>query len=439
MIVLFRNFIHRFGPSPATVIVFCAGSVFLVLLSAFYVAPVRSTLYAQESRKVQSVTVAETATPPSLRIRQVAQGFKQPLQVAFSPAFPSSFFVVEQAGRIYKVKGAKKELFIDVSDKINSGRGEEGLLGFTFHPDYTKARSVVGPKPKSSRAPAPLQQLFYLHYTTGRPSYSHVIEASRGQSAKVRVHRRLLRVKQPYRNHNGGAIAFNPRRGPPGAPLKLFVGLGDGGSAGDPLNAGQNRSLLLGKILSIDVNSDIPTSPSGESSFRKGVIELWAWGLRNPWRFSFDRLTGRLYAGDVGQNRYEEINLIRKNANYGWRLKEGYVCYKPPRACKGSQTVLQDPIYAYSHSEGQSVTGGYVYRGKKMRPYYGHYFFADFISSKVWALPLVNRTGLPKYPKQRALLVLRNIGAISSFGEDLSGELYIIAYGKGAIYKIEMK
>ncbi len=369
-----------------------------------------------------------------LRLKLIAQGFRQPLGLRFSRGFAQGMYVVEQGGKIYSVyqstrNNKKKHLFADLSSWLNSSQGEEGLLGLAFPPDYRISVSHC-----------------YVNYTTGRPSYTHVselrVQANRVQPKSRRV---LLRIAQPYRNHNGGDLAFGPDK-------KLYIATGDGGSAGDPNNLAQDRRSLLGKILRIDVRPStnrtnkihskrrqytIPhDNPFIRSSERKSYRgEIYAWGLRNPWRFSFDAKTGRLYAADVGQNRYEEVNLITKGSNYGWRRKEGYACYRPltPKKKKCKDKKLVDPIHAYGHNLGKSITGGYVYRGRNLKAYRGHYFFADFVSGKVWALPIEAKSGRAV---GKAVLVFDKVGYISSFGEDLYRELYLVEYAKGRIYKI---
>ena len=361
---------------------------------------------------------ATKVTKKKLRLQLVAKGFRQPLDLDFNRAFSQGMYVSEQGGKIYRVYHKKKTqpklLFADISSLINSSRGEEGLLGLAFSSNYNIKDSHC-----------------YVNYTGDRPSHTHVVAFKvRNHRVQLKSKRVLLRIRQPYSNHNGGDLTFGPDK-------KLYIATGDGGSAGDPKNLGQDRRSLLGKILRIDVSSKSrqqaygipPDNPFvNQSPFRQ---EIYAWGLRNPWRFSFDAKTGRLYAADVGQNRYEEINLIVKGGNYGWRKKEGYACYRPQKNC--SDKSLRDPIHAYSRRLGQSITGGYVYRGKKLKEYYNHYFFADFISGRVWAMPLSERTGLAV---GKAILLFDDAGNISSFGEDKQGELYLVEYSKGNIYKI---
>ena len=375
----------------------------------FYILLPASCLWAGPAQKSQQQKVS---------LKLSARGFKKPLQITFSSGDPQAMYIVEQGGRIYRLNRNRRRLFADLSKSINSGSGEEGLLGLAFPPNYD---------PRSSHC--------YVNYTAQRrPAYTYVSELRvKNKRAQSRAQRILLRFKQPYRNHNGGFLTFGPDR-------NLYIATGDGGAAGDPLNAGQNRNTLLGKILRIDVRPSKskpyripPDNPFvGQAQTRP---EIYAWGLRNPWRFSFDRQTQRLYAADVGQNRLEEINLIVKGGNYGWRRKEGSLCYQPSRNCdpKKSKLRLIDPIHSYGRSVGQSITGGYVYRGSLLPALQGRYIFADYVSGALWALALNPKNGRARGP---ALLLKKRSGNISSFGEDLKGELYMSDHQKGLIYKL---
>lgn len=377
------------------------------LLCLLYIlcAPLSAQGKAREKKKEKKI---------SLRI--AARGFKKPLQIAFSPGDPLAMYVVEQGGRIYRIVHKKAQLFADLSRSINSSSGEEGLLGLAFPPDY---------KPENSHC--------YVNYTAKEPAYTYIAELDvKNKRVQIGAQRTLLRFKQPYRNHNGGFLTFGPDQ-------KLYIATGDGGAAGDPLNAGQDLTSLLGKILRIDVRptKDKPYRIPPDNPFvgkAKTRAEIYAWGLRNPWRFSFDSKTKRLYAADVGQNLWEEINLIVKGANYGWRRKEGKACYRPRRNCSSKKFKLTDPIYSYDHSKGQSIIGGYVYRGKKLKALQAHYFFADYLSGALWALPLDPKSGGAQ--AKPLLLKKKKKTHISSFGEDLKGELYISEHQKGLIYKL---
>ncbi len=356
-----------------------------------------------------------------LALQVVGRGFHKPLHIVFSAGDPGAMYVCEQGGRIYRVEQAKKRrLFADLSRLVHKGGGEEGLLGMALAPKYNLRASY-----------------FYVNYTAGRPAHSYVarIPVKKGR-AYVRKRHIILKIAQPYRNHNGGMILFGPEG-------YLYIATGDGGAAGDPKNYAQNRSSLLGKILRIQVpqhslakkayripaDNPFASASSLSAGFRK---EIYAWGLRNPWRFSFDAKTGLLYAADVGQNRQEEVNLIEKGKNYGWRIKEGRLCYVSSKQCRRAAAKLADPIHVYGRKLGQSITGGYVYRGKLLSKYIAWYFFADYVSQRLWAFPL--RAGGRRAGKAR--LLFAKAGAISSFGEDPQGELYLAEHRRGYIYKL---
>lgn len=233
----------------------------------------------------------------------------------------------------------------------------------------------------------------------------------------------MLEFAQPYSNHNGGHLAFD-------SAGHLFITAGDGGSAGDPHAAGQNLNTLLGKILRIDIDGGQPYAiPKDNPFLTKGRGEIYAYGLRNVWRFSFDRQTGALFAGDVGQNKWEEIDIIEKGGNYGWRTMEGKHCFSPASGC--DQTGLILPIHEYPRSEGVSVTGGYVYRGSKIPALNGVYIYGDYGSGKIWGLTY---DFTAKKVVKNELLINSNL-PIASFGEDTDGELMVVSYD-GRIFRI---
>ncbi len=333
--------------------------------------------------------------------------FSQPVFITPSPDTSQRLFVVEQEGLIHILNaGVKTGVFLDISHKLSTG-GERGLLGLAFHPQFSS------------------NGRFFVNYTrevdraTVIAEY-HVSPNPNKARPKERV---LLVIPQPYGNHNGGMIAF----GPDGF---LYIGLGDGGSGGDPENRAQNPHALLGKFLRIDINkptNHLPYDIPADNPFvgEKGRPEIFALGLRNPWRFSFDRESGELWAGDVGQNDWEEINVIKKGKNYGWRLLEGSHCYNPSKDCRPNFQV-QDPVTEYEHIKGRcSVTGGYVYRGSRIPKLKGAYVFGDFCSGEIWG-----------YRDGRTQLLLETDVHISSFGEDLDGELHVVGY-EGNLYKLE--
>jgi glucose/arabinose dehydrogenase len=351
-----------------------------------------------------------------------AMTFELPVGLTTSPDGSNRIFVVEQKGviKVFPNSPRVKEVkdFLDIRDRVFSGHSEEGLLGLAFHPRYEK------------------NGYFYVYHTAAHPPRRSVIarykvSPSDPDHADPLSETVILEVPQPYGNHNGGQIAF----GPDGF---LYIALGDGGSGGDPHGHGQNRRTLLGSILRVDVDraekgrsyaipKDNPFFGNSEG-FRE---EIYAYGLRNPWRFSFDPQTGRLWAADVGQDRpVEEVNLIQKGKNYGWNIMEGSLCYRPARGC--DQTGLEKPVWEYTSNDGRCITGGFVYRGQKLPALFGKYIYADFISGRVWALESDG-----KGPARNILLFHNSNLYISSFGVDQSGELYFCSFD-GKIYTLEI-
>jgi len=335
----------------------------------------------------------------------VVDGLERPVFVGHAGDGSGRLFVLEQPGRIRIVAdGAlRARPFLDLTSRVRSG-GERGLLGLAFHPDFASNRR------------------FFVNYTR-EPDGATVIAEYRttrlDPDRASRVERVLLTVAQPFSNHNGGMLAF----GPDG---HLYIALGDGGSGGDPRNHAQNRNSLLGKILRIDVDGGRPYAIPPDNPFADGGgrREVFALGLRNPWRFSFDRRSGRLFAGDVGQNQSEEIDIIRRGRNYGWPIMEGPLCFRPPTGCDRSGLTL--PIASYRHVGGRcSITGGYVYRGSAIPELVGTYLSGDFCSGEVFGLRA----------RERSLLLDTEL-QISSFGEDQAGEVYVVDLGGGAVYRI---
>ncbi len=344
--------------------------------------------------------------------------FSDPVEFIAANDGSTQVFVVEQAG-IIKVfenssKTAKASTFLDIRKRVSSG-GEMGLLGLTFHPKFKE------------------NGYFFVNYTRDEPRRQTVISRFKANQNQVEPNSEvvLLTFDQPYSNHNGGDLDF-------GADGFLYISTGDGGSGGDPQNNSQNRANLLGKILRIDVNSQtkgnygIPADNpfiANNQGFRE---EIYAFGLRNPWRFSFDSETKTLWAGDVGQNAVEEIDIIENGKNYGWRIKEGNNCYGKQSECTASEKNLTPPIWTYQQgSDGRSVTGGIVYRGKKHPELYGKYIYADYVSGKIWALDYQN--GKVKSNE----LLINLLGSISAFGEDKDHEMYICNYSGEKIMKLK--
>jgi glucose/arabinose dehydrogenase len=347
-----------------------------------------------------------------VRLSPLAERFTQPVGLFHSGDGSGRLFIVEQAGVIRTWKAGEVSTFLDVRDRVISG-GETGLLGLAFHPKFaTNGR-------------------FFVNYTSKAGGLQTLIAEWRVDHASGAVDRKseriLLTIPQPYANHNGGQIAF-------GLDGYLYIGMGDGGSANDPHGHGQNRATLLGKMLRIDVDRRDARKPYGippDNPFvghPKSAPEIWALGLRNPWRFSFDRASGLLYAGDVGQSAREEIDVIRKGENYGWKVMEGTIC-TPSVGEKCDRQGLTPPIFDYPRSDGTVVIGGYVYRGKAIPMLFGYYIYGDFGNGKIWAL---------QYDGQqvRGWFHLLSTGRnISAFGEDETGELYVVDYN-GTILKM---
>ena len=358
-----------------------------------------------------------SATPSDTSVRLVplvTTGLSHPLYLTHAGDGSGRLFLVEQEGAIRIVQHGTllKEPFLDIVDRVLSG-GERGLLGLAFHPGYRS------------------NGRFFVNYTRKPDGATVVAEYRRadGPTQSLSDERVLMLVEQPYPNHNGGMIAF----GPDGY---LYIGRGDGGSGGDPQNRAQNKTELLGKILRIDVDRGEPYGIPSDNPFITGGgrPEIFAYGLRNPWRFSFDRETAELWAADVGQEKWEEIDLIRRGENYGWRITEGSHCYKPRILC--NTIGLTMPITEYGHQGGRcSVTGGYVYRGKKNPTLRSWYLFGDYCSGEIFGLR-PTATGLSPVAQEPHILAKTGLN-ISSFGEDEEGELYVVGHG-GTVHRLSI-
>ena len=334
--------------------------------------------------------------------------FERPLFLAAAPGDATRLYVVEQGGRILVVdprQPAKDSVFLDLRAKVSRAGEEEGLLGLAFHPQYAGNGQ------------------FYVYYS-GAGERRQIVARFRADPKRAVAdpasEKQLYVMDDPYRNHNGGMLAF----GPDGM---LYIGTGDGGAAGDPKDSGQRLDTLLGKILRVTPEGTVPRdNPFVGKPGARG--EIWAWGLRNPWRFSFDRKTGALWAGDVGQNEWEEIDVIVRGGNYGWRLFEGDAEYDNPRRRPARDFIA--PVATYGHDLGCSVTGGYVYRGAAVPKLQGQYLYADFCSGHVWAVPADGGTGKRRGRK------IANVPQPSSFGEDDRGEVYVTSFD-GGLYRLE--
>ena len=377
----------------------------------------------------------------SLSSELVSDGFKKPVFVISYPTDASILYVVEQAGKIIVLDSGQKksEPFFNINKRVvNPFRpgDERGLLGFAFHPDYENNKK------------------FYINYidNDGHTIVSEFIAQSK-YKADHNSERVLLKLEQPYGNHNGGHIEF-------GKDGYLYIAIGDGGAAGDPLDSGQDLTSLFGKVIRIDINGSPYSIPKSNPFYgiKNAREEIWAWGLRNVWRFSFDKKTGDIYYGDVGQNKWEEVNFEPASSsggnNYGWRQMEASYCFEPKENCKRDGMVL--PIIEYPNDayhpafalgrknqlnvEGCSVTGGYVYRGKKLKGFEGVYFFGDYCSGNIWSFKVID--GKASEFKNRTEEINIADGEftnyISSFGQDADGEIYIVDYN-GAVYKIIAK
>jgi glucose/arabinose dehydrogenase len=345
------------------------------------------------------LAAAALASPSSeaqqqLSVQPIASGLSALTALASTPAEPRRLYAVEQVGRIrYLINGRLRGTFLDIRDRVASV-GEQGLLSVAFHPSYAK------------------NHRFYVNYTD-RNGNTRVVEfRSRNGRALKSSARQLLFVQQPFANHNGGQLQFD-RGG------LLYVGMGDGGSGGDPGNRAQRMNVRLGKLLRI-------------SPLRRGARwQIVGLGLRNPWRFTFDRANGDLYIGDVGQGEWEEIDYrpraqIGALANYGWRVFEGRARFGTTPLGPGQ---LVAPVEVYSHDDGCSVTGGYVYRGRAVPAAVGRYFYGDYCSGIVWSFRIDNgrAADLRREPF--------SVDGLTSFGEDASGELYFATEG-GRILKL---
>jgi len=352
---------------------------------------------------------------PTLASQRVVGGLRNPLDLQSAPSDRDRLFVVEQEGRIRVVRGGQLSStpFLDVASRVSSG-GERGLLGLAFHPQYATNRR------------------FFVNYTdvNGDTNISE-FRATSADSADVGTERVLLHVPQPFANHNGGGLTF-------GNDGFLYIGLGDGGSGGDPLGNGQRLSTPLGKLLRIDVDRGDPFAVPSDNPFvsTPGAFPaIWAYGLRNPWRFAFDRATGDLYIADVGQSRLEEVDVglasRRGGENYGWNIMEGRSCFSPSSGCNQSGLVL--PVLQYDHNTGCSITGGPVYRGCRMPGYAGTYFYGDFCTGIIRSFRLQN--GAVADERDHTATIGRGISSVSSFGVDADGEVYVVDYD-GEVYRV---
>jgi len=352
--------------------------------------------------------------PAGYSWQPVISGVTQPVDLTSAPDGSGRLFILEQPGliRIAQSGSLLPEPFLDIRDRVVSSGTEQGLLGIALHPDYAQ------------------NGFFYLNYTGARGDTviaRYNVSADNPDQADAGSEMILLGVEQPFGNHNGGGMVF----GPDGF---LYISLGDGGSANDPHGNGQSLDTLLGKLLRIDVDGEDPYAIPPDNPYVNGDgrEEIWAYGLRNPWRFSFDRLTGDLYIADVGQNQWEEIDFQMAGepggANFGWDFREGSHPFKgqPP-----ADLELIDPIFEYQHGLGCSVTGGYVYRGQALPEFHGIYLFSDYCSGRVWGL--LRDAGGAWQSQELFQMGL----TVSAFGEDAEGEIYMMDLAGGIVYQLQ--
>jgi len=394
--------------------------------------PIQSTTAAPQTTAQPSQTVkapTETAAPTSepsgsvtsfpdpsqFEWRQIVTGLVKPTAMIELPDGSGRLLVLEQHGDIRIVDNAQvlQQPFLNIASKVGSQGNEQGLLGMALDPNYANTG------------------IFYLNYTdvNGNTVVARYHTKSDGSAADPASEQILLHIDQPYANHNGGNLTF----GPDGM---LYIGMGDGGSGGDPKGNAQNLNTLLGKMLRIDVSGQSGYTIPKDNPFASGggLPEIWAYGLRNPWRFSFDKQTGDLYIGDVGQNQFEEIDFVAAGTppglNFGWNFREGLHPYKgtPPAGL-----VLTDPVFEYPHSQGCSVTGGYVYRGKNLPEFNGIYLFGDYCTGRIWGM-LHGADGT--WQVKELFKISANI---SSFGQDERDELYLLDHSGGVIYYLDHK
>ena len=389
--------------------------------------------------EVLSLGLFASQATAQLRTQVIATGLSNPVAFVMDPLDHSTFYVVEQRGTIRTLRNGtlSPAFFLDIRSVISAG-GERGLLGLAFPPDHADSRR------------------FYVNFTN--PDGDTVVARyTRTAAGTVDPRSRFdlmwpdgrRYIEQPFSNHNGGHLAFGP-------DTYLYIGLGDGGSGGDPLNNAQNPNTLLGKMLRIDVNVPdtnargyrVPEdNPFVDRQPIAAMTEIWAFGLRNPWRYNFDDWThggtGALVIADVGQNAREEVNwepIGQGGRNYGWRLREGRAPYDTRMAA--AYQPLAEPIHDYPRSDGMSITGGFVYRGAALDPMFnGRYFFADYVAGRVFTIGLA----LDERQEARAVDLLEltetlggtgELGLISSFGVDENAELYVVSYSRGRILKI---
>jgi glucose/arabinose dehydrogenase len=365
--------------------------------------------------KVSSMQNANIVKPwARIELKPVASGFIQPTYLTNAKDGSGGMFVVEKEGLVKIIKKGRvlSTPFLDIVSKVRSKESERGLFSVAFHPNYKQ------------------NGRFFVNYTNlnGDTVISEYKVGNNPDKAEMESERIILTIKQPASNHNGGQLQF----GPDGY---LYIGMGDGGGLGDPRGNAQNKKVLLGKMLRVDIDGGEPylipkSNPYADSKDERE--EIWATGLRNPWRFSFDSVTGDMYIADVGEYDWEEIHLQPANSkggeNYGWNLMEGFHNFRLPKGF--DKSLLTMPVLEYGHDQGCSVTGGYIYRGKRYPTISGTYFFSDFCSGKIWGLRRNNKQ------EWEWTEFLDTPLMISSFGQDEDGEIYVLDFKTGDIYRL---
>ncbi len=388
----------------------------ILLASTIVILSIAPEPAAEQETKSRQLPLAEISNI-SLEITFPNLAFERMVYLTQASSDTNRLFLVLQQGEIRVFPNSRDvnstKLFLNITSRVDSTGNEQGLLGLAFDPDFQKSG------------------YFYVYYTAASPSRSVLsrFAASIGDPDQSDPNSEIviLEIPQPYPNHNGGQITF-------GLDGYLYLGLGDGGGGGDPQMNGQSLATLLGKILRINVRNitgnekySIPQdNPFTNIAGARG--EIWAYGLRNPWRFSFDNKTGLLWAADVGQNSYEEIDIIEKGRNYGWNIMEGLHCY-PTIISSCDKNGLTLPVAEYSHNDGCAVIGGYVYRGTRLNELYGAYIYGDYCSGKIWALNFNGSQVIENIELLDTRLQL------SSFSEDAAKEIYILSFD-GKIYRL---
>lgn len=388
--------------------------------------PMGTPFYEPTDERVPTVVLGPVAHPSSkpptgfgINVEPVAEGFVRPVFVGHAGDASGRLFIAEKRGviRVVRLGRLLEEPFLDIRDRVGSSGNEQGLLGIAFHPGYA------------------LNGRLFVDYTdlSGDTVISEFLVDSSGRTVDVDSEQIVLRIKQPFKNHNGGMLAFGPNDG------YLYVAVGDGGSGGDPQANGQDPGNLLGSILRLNVNEEGGYVIPADNPFvnaRDKRSEVFVYGLRNPWRFSFDQVTGDLWIGDVGQNDLEEIDLalapLRGGLNFGWNKLEGSQCFPPGLGVFTGcvPTDFEPPVAEYGRDYGCSVTGGYVYRGQRFAELVGMYVFGDYCSGRIWTLELGDSEGWQMVQRGKVA------GRIASFGEGEDGEIYVVEERRGQLLRL---